>query len=262
MGNGGWKDRVDLISKILLGVASIFATYYFGKLNLKTTVEKTQSDIQSTNVQRVRELISLFETHIDKMGGADPAARSSYLISLYAARELKKYGQEEFSRLLSEISGTRVSSSTGEKVTSTSAQTEASAEAAVVFRNEYLQATELANSHKEKEDKAAGGYFSVMASFPLTQLNGARDFIARAESKLSVQPAEGVGRLRLSIYQTAISHSYAVVLEEKAGCPLPSDKAYSLTSLARANGLASDAFTQRDRSWVLVYPQGKKGAAC
>jgi hypothetical protein len=92
------------------------------------------------------------------------------------------------------------------------------------------------------EDTAvpSGGWFVVLASYPAGEggLAEARQHIGRPE----------FGRTCATIWRTAISNHTAVVL----GVASDRDAARENAGRARANGLAADAFAQRDSGWALL----------
>jgi hypothetical protein len=87
-------------------------------------------------------------------------------------------------------------------------------------------------------------WYSVLASIDGNDIETAKRV---AKEKLELSKSVGI-EAPIEIYKTKLSNNYAVVI----GGPVTQTQAASLASKSRTEGLADDAFAQKDRSWAFV----------
>lgn len=105
-------------------------------------------------------------------------------------------------------------------------------------KTRIAEATQAAPTQTSRQEK---NYFAVLASYPIDQLDQAKE---AANEMLKLVKAGG-SEEPVELWKTKISKNYAVVV----GGRLEKEKAFQLAKTARAKHWADDAFWQIDKEW-------------
>lgn len=112
--------------------------------------------------------------------------------------------------------------------------------------NFVLRGKEIEIGGKAAKGGGDGPWYAVLSSY----VDGEEKYVADDVAKFSKRIADlaGAPAFKLEVYRTKISRTYAVVLRPEDG---RREGARDLAAKARELGLASDAFVQEDRGWIL-----------
>ncbi|MBX2845746.1 MAG: hypothetical protein KTR13_05975 [Saprospiraceae bacterium] len=214
--------KYDVLSKIGLGIVGLLITLFLGIT--QRTIQKNQQVASTSNQieQRKFQILNIVNDNLSFYSSPDQQGEiARAIINSSAAKLSEEYNFPDLAEILNRA----------------------------IQSDSTLQETISGNQRLILQESSAGidqtnQWYCVIGTFELNQLSAAKALQNRVGQNAVLREKN----ISANIYKTAVSRKYAVTLEGW----LTKAEAVEFVQIARASGIADDAFYQINRDWTKV----------